>query len=81
MPLRNEQYIPALRFDWLTFLYDPVVRLTTREVAFKSALLAQARIQFRQHILDLACGTATLTIAIKQAYPQTRVVGIEPVCN
>ena len=77
MPLRNEQYIPALRFDWLTFLYDPVVRLTTREATFKSALLAQARIQFRQHILDLACGTATLTIAIKQAYPQTRVVGID----
>lgn len=77
MKHNDENYIPALSYDWLTFLYDPVVRLTTRETAFKAALLAQARIQSDQHVLDLACGTATLTIAIKQAYPQANVVGID----
>jgi ubiquinone/menaquinone biosynthesis C-methylase UbiE len=74
---KDEQYIPALSYDRLTFLYDPVVRLTTREAAFKAALLAHARIQSGQQVLDLACGTATLTIAIKQAYPQATVVGID----
>ncbi len=77
MPLRHEHYIPALRFDWLTFLYDPVVRLTTREAAFKAALLSQAQVQPGQRVLDLACGTATLTIAIQQAHPQATIIGID----
>ncbi len=74
---KDERYIPALSYDWLTFLYDPVVRLTTREVAFKTALLTQAMIQPGQRVLDLGCGTATLTIAIKQAHPQATVIGID----
>jgi SAM-dependent methyltransferase len=77
VPNKPEQYIPALSYDWLTFLYDPVVRLTTREATFKAALLAQAQIQPGQRVLDLACGTATLTIAIKQAHPQATVIGID----
>ena len=77
MQTRDEHFIPALSHDWLTFLYDPVVRLTTREVAFKTALLAQAQIQPGERVLDLACGTATLTLAIKQAHPQAIVIGID----
>jgi len=77
MPGKDEHYIPALSYDRLTFLYDPVVRLTTREAAFKAALLSQAQIQPGQRVLDLACGTATLTIAIKQAHPQATVIGID----
>ena len=74
---KDEQYMPALSYDRLTFLYDPVVRLMTHEAAFKSALLAQAQVQPGQRMLDLACGTATLTIAIKQAQPQATVVGLD----
>lgn len=77
MKEKDARYIPALRYDWLTALYDPVVRLTTREAAFKTALLSQAQIQPGQRVLDLACGTATLTIAIKQAHPQAAVIGID----
>lgn len=74
---KDDQYIPALKYDWLTFLYDPVVRLTSREAAFKSALLAQARVQPGQRVLDLGCGTATLTIAIKQSQPLATVIGLD----
>lgn len=77
MQTKDEHYVPALSYDWLTFLYDPVVRLTTREAAFKAALLAQAQIQPGQSVLDLACGTATLTIAIKQAHPLAKVIGLD----
>ncbi len=77
MKEQDARYIPALRYDWLTSLYDPVVRLATREAAFKTALQAQAQIQPGQRVLDLACGTATLTIAIKQAHPQAAVIGID----
>ncbi len=74
---KDEQYIPALGYDRLTFLYDPVVRLTTREAAFKSSLIAQAQIRPGQSALDLGCGTGTLTIAVKQAQPQAAVVGLD----
>ena len=36
-------YIPPLRFHVLTRFYDRVVRATTRERAFKRALVAQVR--------------------------------------
>lgn len=73
----KDRYIPALAYSWLTGLYDPVVRLTTRESVFKSALLDQADLQPGQRVLDLACGTATLTIAAKQRQPQAVVTGID----
>jgi ubiquinone/menaquinone biosynthesis C-methylase UbiE len=73
----KERYIPALGHDRLTFLYDPVVRLTTRETAFKKALVEQARLQAGQRVLDLACGTGTLAVAIKRLHPQVEVVGID----
>ena len=72
-----EKYIPALAYRWLTPLYDPVVRLTTRERTFKAALVAQAQLQPGQRVLDLACGTATLTIAAKRAQPAAEVVGLD----
>lgn len=73
----TERYIPALAYRWLTPLYDPVVRLTTREGAFKAALLAQARLQPGQRVLDLACGTATLTLAARHAQPAADITGVD----
>lgn len=71
------RYIPALAHRWLTPLYDPVVQWTTRERAFKSSLLQQAHLQPGQRVLDLACGTATLTIAAKQAAPDAHIIGVD----
>ena len=34
-------YIPALGHKWLTTFYDPIVRWTSREIAFKASLLQQ----------------------------------------
>lgn len=73
----TERYIPALAYRWLTPLYDPVVRWTTRERAFKAALIEQADLQPGDRVLDLACGTATLTIAAKQARPAADIVGLD----
>ncbi len=66
-------YIPALRYDWLTPLYDPIVGWMMREAAFKCRLVEQARIESGHHVLDLGCGTATLTILVKQAHPDAEV--------
>jgi ubiquinone/menaquinone biosynthesis C-methylase UbiE len=73
----TQRYIPALSYRWLTPLYDPVVALTTRERAFKAALIEQANLQPGQRVLDLACGTATLTIAAKNAQPQAAITGLD----
>ncbi len=75
--MKNEKYIPALSYDWLTPFYDPVVRLTTRENTFKRALADQARIEANHRVLDLACGTATLTILLKHSQPQAEIIGID----
>lgn len=73
MQAKTKNYLPALRFEFLTRFYDPLVRLTTREYAFKRALLEQANLQNGQTILDLACGTGTLSIEIKRRFPHIKV--------
>ena len=73
----QERYVPALGYRWLTPLYDDVVRVTTREATFKRALLAQAQLASGQQVLDLACGTATLTVAAKQQVPGIEITGLD----
>jgi SAM-dependent methyltransferase len=71
------EYVPPLRFRALTGLYDPVVRLTTREGEFKRRLLEQAAIEPGQRVLDLACGTGTLAIEAKRHEPAAVVAGVD----
>ncbi len=70
-------YIPALRYRFATGLYDPVVRWTTRETAFKKALVARLAPGQGERILDVGCGTGTLAIAVARAAPGVEVVGID----
>lgn len=70
-------YVPALRFDRLTSLYDPLLRLTMREESFKRRLVQQARIEGGQRVLDLGCGTGTLTLLVKRLHPGAEVLGVD----
>ncbi|HKR64252.1 MAG TPA: class I SAM-dependent methyltransferase [Thermoanaerobaculia bacterium] len=70
-------YIPALGYDALTRFYDPLIRWFLRETTFKSALIKQAQIQTRHRVLDVGCGTGTLTLMTKQAVPTAEVIGID----
>ncbi len=76
-PLKHSKYVPALGFHWLTPFYDAVAGATAREHTFKQALISQAEIEPGQSVLDLACGTGTLAIWIKQIYPSTVVFGMD----
>lgn len=75
--MSSGNFVPALGYDFLTPYYDRVVGLTTRETAFKKALVQQASIKSHHCVLDLACGTGTLTIMVKEAGPEADVTGID----
>jgi ubiquinone/menaquinone biosynthesis C-methylase UbiE len=74
---KEHQFIPALRFHWATKFYDPLVRWTTKEYPFKRALIAQANLNNNQTILDLACGTGTLSIGIKRRFPSIKIFAVD----
>ena len=64
-----DRYVPALRHDWLTPFYDVIVKFTTRERRFKRALIGQARLEPGLRVLDLATGSGTLALWMKQCQP------------
>ncbi|MDQ3179454.1 MAG: class I SAM-dependent methyltransferase [Acidobacteriota bacterium] len=77
MNKKSKNYLPALRFEFLTRFYDPLVRIITKEFEFKRALLAQADLQNNQTVLDIACGTGTLSISIKCRFPKAKVFALD----
>ena len=77
MSQHESKYIPALSFKVLTPLYDVFFKLTMREELFKGRLIKEAGIQSGHKILDLGCGTGTLTIMIKKVHPDSEVIGLD----
>ena len=71
------KFIPALRFKWLTPLYDFFVGITMPEKKIKKALISYANIVSGTKLLDFGCGTGTLTIMAKHFSPETKVTGVD----
>ena len=59
-------------------IYDPVVRLLSRDRTWRSALLARLAPQDGELIVDAGCGTATFLKDIAQCAPHATLVGIDP---
>jgi ubiquinone/menaquinone biosynthesis C-methylase UbiE len=70
-------YIPALSFQSLTPLYDPLLRWVMQERRFKQLVVKQAHIQPNHQVIDLGCGTGTLTLMLKQTYPAANIAGLD----
>ena len=64
----RRRYIPAAAYDWLLPLYDPLQRWLVREDSVKRPLIQGAEILPGHRVLDIGCGTATLTILIKRLH-------------
>lgn len=71
-------FVPALGRKSLTWAYDIVIALMTRESTWRRLLLSALKPQPGDVILDVGCGTATLAIMIKRQCPQARVIGLDP---
>ena len=69
------RFIPALRFPFLTPLYDAVVRATVRERTFRALLVEQMALEPGRRVLDLGCGTGTLALLVEEA--GAKVVGLD----
>lgn len=77
MSENRTNYIPALLYAWLTGFYDTVMDKMMRETTFKQALVRQARVKKGHRVLDLGCGTGTLTLMFKEAYRDAEVTGLD----
>lgn len=75
--MEQAKYIPALRFKWLTPLYDFLINITMPEQKIKQALIEIANIPAGIKVLDFGCGTATLTIMVKEMHPEAKVTRID----
>lgn len=71
------KFIPALRFKWLTPLYDFFIRATMPEMKIKQSLINFSYLTDRDTVLDFGCGTATLTIMAKEHRPTIKITGID----
>jgi len=71
-------FVPAAGRHGLTALYDPVVALTMRERTFRSRLVAQLAADEPLAVLEIGCGTGSLTVPIAQALPNCSITGIDP---
>ncbi len=74
---KSFRYIPAFHFHWLTRWYDPAMRHLFPEAPLKTALIAQADVRSDHTVLDMGCGTGTLTLLIKQTRPDAVVYGLD----
>ena len=75
--MSKNKYIPALRFKWLTPLYDFLIGITMPEMKIKNHFVETASINEDSAVLDFGCGTGTLTILLKESCPGAKITGID----
>jgi ubiquinone/menaquinone biosynthesis C-methylase UbiE len=75
--MRQQDFLPALRFNRLTPLFDHVAAVAVRDRALKRRVLACAQLAGAEDVLDVGCGTGTLAVAAALAAPTAKVTGLD----
>jgi SAM-dependent methyltransferase len=73
----GSRYVPAAGVEALTGLYDVGVRLTMREKRWRPLIVEEIAATGPGAVVDVGCGTGTLTIAVAERLPGSRVVGVD----
>ena len=71
------RYVPAAGIDALTGVYDVGVRLTMREGRWRRLIVDEIAAAGPRVVLDVGCGTGTLSIAAADELREARVVGLD----
>jgi len=74
---KETRYVPAAGIDALTGVYDVGVRLTMREGRWRRLIVDEIAAAQPRVVLDIGCGTGTLTIAAADELRDARVVGLD----
>ncbi|WP_405138437.1 class I SAM-dependent methyltransferase [Nocardia sp. NBC_01388] len=73
----SHDYLPAAGRDSMLPFYDILTRLLGAGKVHRS-LIQQAALAPDTRVLEIGCGTGTLTVAAKDAQPRADVVGTDP---
>jgi ubiquinone/menaquinone biosynthesis C-methylase UbiE len=76
--MAQANFVPAAGRFGLTALYDPIVALTMRERTFRRLLVEQVAAERPARMLELGCGTGSLTTLLARALPASSVVALDP---
>lgn len=74
----RREFVPALGRPELTNDYDQIIAVMTRERRWRAELLKLVAPQAGETILDVGCGTGSFAIMLKQACPESQVIGLDP---
>ena len=73
----HRHFLPAAGHDLFLPLYDPLNRLLGSDRA-RQALINQSDLEPGQKVLDVGCGTGTLLLQIRRAFPSIELTGLDP---
>ena len=74
---KSHSYLPAAGHDIFLPFYDLVAKILGADQA-RSKLLAEARLQPGNKVLDIGCGTGTFATVLKHRLAGVEVVGLDP---
>lgn len=76
-PPRREAFVPALRFHWLTALYDPLIRTWSGAARMRSSVIDALALEPGMRLLELGAGSGRLAIEIKRRHPAVTIEAVD----
>lgn len=77
MTTEDRTYIPAAGRHWRLPFYDLMASLLGGD-RVRATFVQQSALGSTDRILEIGCGTGSLMLVIKRAYPNADVVGLDP---
>lgn len=73
----SRDFTPALRFRWLTALYDPLMERWTAARPLRESVIEALNLGPGLRLLELGCGPGRLAIEIKRRWPTVTIDALD----